>query len=84
MVSETKYFKEKGYPMKKRRTSIFTEWIDHVGVRPLAKRLGVKESAVHHWKRGLCWPRVKQMQEIRRLSKGTVTYDHIIDGGVVR
>jgi len=54
-------------------------WIDQEGVHKIAHILKVEESTVRHWRRGHCLPRTEQMRTIRKLSKGLVTYETIID-----
>ncbi len=64
-----------------KRTPIsLTAFIEEKGVEFLAKKLGVNPSTVGHWRTGLCYPQVKQMRKIKKLSRGLVTYDTIIDG----
>jgi len=55
------------------------DWIDREGVATLAKKFGVNESTVRHWRRGHCLPKAEQMREIKKLSNGAVTYDTMID-----
>lgn len=60
--------------------SKFITWIDDIGIEVLAQKLGIDASAVSHWRRGHCWPQVKHIKRIRELSKGTLTYEDIIEG----
>lgn len=46
----------------------------------LAKELGIDRSTISHWRNGT-HPKIEHMKKIRELSKGSITYDHIIDGG---
>jgi hypothetical protein len=65
---------------QKSKAISLSEWINEKGVETVAGLLGVDPSTVRHWRRGHCYPRVDQMREIKRLSKGLVGYDEIIDG----
>lgn len=56
------------------------DWIDREGAATLAEKLKVEVSTVRHWKSGHCLPSDKQKRAIKRLSKGEVTYDSMIDG----
>ena len=55
------------------------DWIDREGAGKLAAKLNVKASTVRHWKNGHCLPSDKQKRAIKKLSKGEVTYDSMID-----
>lgn len=56
------------------------EWVERVGgPAKTAVLLGVHVATVNYWRTGHCYPRVEQMREIRRLSKGLVTYEAMID-----
>lgn len=55
------------------------DWIDREGVSNLAKKFGLNESTIRHWRRGHCLPKAEQMREIKKLSNGAVTYDTMID-----
>lgn len=61
------------------KTSVFISWVDEYGAAKLARRLGIDRSAVTHWRVGRNCPRPEQMHTIRKLSKGRVTCDHIVD-----
>lgn len=63
---------------KKKRIS-FEKWIEREGVSRVAERLGVDPFTVLHWKAGRHEPRVEQMRQIKRLSRGEIGYDQIID-----
>ncbi len=58
------------------------DWINSIGVPRVAKLLKVEESTVRHWRIGRCLPRAEQMFAIKKLSKGSVTYDQMIDNHV--
>lgn len=65
---------------KSRQKNIFIDWVDNYGGPKLAKELGIDESTISHWRSGST-PKVEHMRRIRKISKGHVTYGHIIDGG---
>lgn len=65
---------------KTRAKGNFIEWVNTYGGVRLAKELGIDPSTISHWRRGTA-PKVEHMRQIRAISKGVVTYDHIIDGG---
>lgn len=74
--------KKKGFKKLKPKKKIpFIKWISVVGVNDLAEALGVDPATVRHWRRGQGFPRVEQMRLIKKLSKGQVGYEQIIDGG---
>lgn len=62
----------------KRKISL-RDWIDREGATKLAQKLGVEVSTVRHWRRGHCLPSDTQKRAIKRISKGEVSYDSIID-----
>lgn len=55
------------------------DWINQEGVSKIAEQLCVEQSTVRHWRSGHCLPKAQQMREIKKLSKGQVTYDVMID-----
>ncbi len=57
----------------------FAEWIDREGVDRLAKRLKINRFTVLHWRAGRHHPRVDQMRVLKKLSKGQLSYDDIIE-----
>lgn len=57
----------------------FDEWVEEVGVEAIASQLGVSLATVRHWKYGIADPRVDQMRRIKKLTKGLIGYDQIID-----
>lgn len=62
---------------KKRIT--FEEWIDREGVDQIAKRLGINRFSVLHWRAKRCDPRVDHMRRIKRLTRGEISYEQMID-----
>lgn len=64
--------------IKKKHQSL-KDWIDSESVQKIAKLLNVEESTVRHWRRGHCLPKAEQMREIKKLTKGTVSYDEMIE-----
>lgn len=65
--------------MAKTKRITFEEWIEREGVRPLARRLGVDRFTVLNWKAKRCDPRVAVMRKIKRLTKGEIGYEQMID-----
>jgi DNA-binding transcriptional regulator YdaS (Cro superfamily) len=56
------------------------EWVVKIGGTPkAAKLIGVARATVNFWRAGHCYPRVDQMKRIRKLSRGLVTYEAMID-----
>jgi len=55
------------------------EWIEKTGPERVAKLLGVNISSVGHWHRGYCSPRDEVKILIKKLSRGAVTYDEMIE-----
>jgi hypothetical protein len=62
-----------------RKKSSLARWIDSVGADKLAKIFKVNLSTVGHWRSGHCLPRSHQMFRIKRLTKGVLTCDTMID-----
>ena len=65
---------------KKQKTITFKEWISEQGPSRLAEVLDVQITTVRHWRTGHCLPAVVKMQEIKKRSRGAISYHHIIDG----
>lgn len=57
----------------------FRAWIDAQGVENLARKLRVTKVTIWNWRKGHCWPLVPQMKRIRKLSRGAISYEAIID-----
>ena len=57
----------------------FLEWVQTLGVEQVAHRLKTHPSTVSNWLKLRCEPRVIQIKEIKRITKGRVSYDDIID-----
>jgi len=45
----------------------------------LSKKLRVPRQTVSQWRHGKCYPKVSQMKKIKKVTKGLITYDIIID-----
>ncbi len=56
------------------------DWIARTGAVEVARLMRCERATVYHWKRGLCLPRSWQMYRIKKLTRGAVTYDSMIDG----
>lgn len=67
-----------------RQSMTLPDWIDHQGVPTVARLLGVNPNTVRYWKWGVNLPRPEQMRAIKKLTKGVVGYEEIIDGVVKR
>lgn len=57
----------------------FKAWIDSLGFQAVADLLGVCPNTVRYWRHGKSLPKTSQMKTIRKLTKGAVSYEHIID-----
>lgn len=66
--------------MAKRKPITLEAWIAEKGVSHVAELLGVNPSAVRHWRLGNCRPNVTQMRAIKKITKGAITYEELIDG----
>ncbi len=63
-----------------KKISSLGHWIAEKGGRhAVAELLDVHESAIRHWLRLRNFPRPEQMAKIRKLSKGKVSFDEVID-----
>lgn len=58
---------------------VFRNWMEKEGTFKLAKQLGVNPSCISHWKRGNAYPSVKHMIAIKKLTKGKIRYEDIIE-----
>ena len=56
------------------------DWIKSKGVRHVADLLNVNPNTVRYWAWGMTYPKTEQMREIKRITKGVVGYEQIIDG----
>lgn len=63
----------------KHKTVSFYSFIDEYGKEALAKKLRITKFTVTGWRRGKNHPRIEVMRQIKRLTKGLVTYEMIID-----
>ena len=68
--------------MGKRRTQAITfkQWISEQGPNKLSELLDVQVTTVRHWRTGHCLPQVDKMRAIKKLTKGMIGYEQIIDG----
>lgn len=65
--------------MKQKTPSKFYRWIDKQTPIKVARKLGIDVSTVRYWRRGKTFPRVPEMQRIKRWTKGQISYSNIID-----
>lgn len=57
----------------------FSKWVEEFGGPvKLAYTLGVSDFAVRHWLNGLGTPKVTNIQELIKLSKGKLTFEDIV------
>jgi uncharacterized protein YjcR len=63
----------------RRKYISLSNFIEEFGRIELAKKVGVTVRTVDHWKNRYCWPRPKQMIALKKLSRGTLTYEEMID-----
>lgn len=60
--------------------SHFQNWLENYGgPEKLARKLGVTVYVVNRWKRRAGWPKVENLIEIQKLSKGELTLEQIIE-----
>jgi hypothetical protein len=56
------------------------DWIVATGPDKVAKRLGLHENTVLCWRRRHGLPTTKVMRKIKKITRGAIGYDQIIDG----
>lgn len=56
-----------------------SKWINEIGIKNLASKLDVTAGAVGHWRSGHALPQHEEMQKIKRMSRGQLSYDTMID-----
>lgn len=56
------------------------DWIKSKGADVIAKKMKTKVPSVYQWGRRHCLPKAHQMQTIKKLSRGAVTYTDMIEG----
>lgn len=69
--------KSAGKPQKVYRS--FDDWIDDLTINRVAGLLRLRPLTVWHWRARRGYPKVEHMQRIKKLTKGAVSYDMIID-----
>jgi len=58
----------------------FQDWVaSEGGSFPVSKKLGVTHVAVKAWLNRKGWPKVKNIIDLIKLSKGQLTFDNIIE-----
>ena len=55
------------------------DWIKKKGAIEVARLMNCDKAGVYKWGRGHCLPKSSQMYRIKRLTKGAVTYDSMIE-----
>lgn len=61
----------------------FDRWLAEVDHRWLAKELKINTATIRFWRLKYCYPRVKHMQQIKRITCGRISYAMIIDRKLV-
>lgn len=64
--------------MSKKKLTL-RDWIDHQGIDQVAKKLKATRATVRHWRRGYCLPKSDQMLKIKKLSRGRLTIDSMVE-----
>lgn len=62
-----------------RKIISFKGWLEEFEAGALAERLSVTRRTIDYWKSGKIDPTVKNLRKIRRLTKGLLTYEMMID-----
>ncbi len=55
-------------------------WIDQLGQTAVARLLGISPMTVNHWRHKKTHPKVTVMRKIKKVTRGRVGYEQIIDG----
>lgn len=65
--------------IKRKRMSVLEKWIKtNGGTRAIAKKLNLTQTIMYKWFNHEGWPKVETILELRRLSKGELTFDNIL------
>lgn len=65
--------------MAKKPRITFEQWIDDLGIEEVAGLLKVHICTVYHWRAGRADPRVHHMRYIKKITKGKIGYEQMID-----
>lgn len=65
--------------MTRKKRVTFEEWIDLKGVHWVAEQLGVTRFTVLGWRARRADPRVDAMRRIKRLTRGLIGYEQMIE-----
>lgn len=57
----------------------FDAWMTRLGTQKVASLIGVNLVTVRYWRWRKTYPKVVHMRKIRKLTKGLITYEMIID-----
>jgi hypothetical protein len=57
----------------------FEQWVNEYGKEELTTELGIDRSTLDHWIARRHEPRIPHIQRLKKLSRGKLTYDDIID-----
>lgn len=63
----------------RKKCLLFEDWINEYGPDRLARVLNIHVRTVYHWREKHCDPRVEYMRIIKRLTKGKIGYEQMID-----
>lgn len=58
---------------------LFEDWIEDIGPQKLAKKLHLDPMTINHWRAGRSDPRVVHMRKIKKISRGLISYEQMID-----
>lgn len=64
--------------MRRKKVSL-NDFIESIGSKKLAKKMKINRRTVNYWQVGHCWPAVKQMIQLRKMSGGALSYEEMID-----
>jgi len=57
----------------------FFDWIDEVTPKRIAKLFKVNPQTVRQWRKGISYPSVIHMKRIKKITRGEISYEKIID-----
>ena len=65
--------------MRRKKLERLTDWIDNYGKIELAETLGLDKTTIYLWASGKAIPKVKHLLVLKRLSRGALTCDSMIE-----
>jgi hypothetical protein len=66
--------------LKSKRDTSFREWIESMGIPKVSKVLNINHMTARHWLDGRTLPKAKHMMKIKKVTKGKISYEQIIEG----